>query len=141
MPKLSVWLARASLIHMGVGFLFGALLLHHKGIPIYGWSWSLLNPHIEIMIYGWTMQFVMGMACWILPRFPGEERYGKTTLGWCAFGLLNAGVLLTVANAVVPLTLLPVAGRLAVLSAGCLFAIMIWPRVKPIAVYGTVQHS
>lgn len=62
MPKLSVWLVRASMIQMGIGFLFGAMILHHKGIPIYDWTWKLLNPYIELMIFGWTMQFVMGVA-------------------------------------------------------------------------------
>ena len=83
MPKLSVWMVRASLIQMGFGFLFGALVLHHKGVPIYAWIWKLLNPHIEIMIFGWTMQFAMGVSFYALPRFaPYEPKpyLGKETL-------------------------------------------------------------
>ncbi len=95
MPKLSVWFVRASLIHMGVGFLFGSLILYHKGIPIYAWTWKLLNPHIELMIFGWTMQFVMGIAFWILPRFSGANRYGQVTLAWWSFALLNIGIVCT----------------------------------------------
>jgi hypothetical protein len=132
MPKLSVWLIRASLVYMGIGFLFGALILHHKGIPIYVWTWKLLNPHIEIMIYGWTMQFVMGVAYWILPRFTGEGRFGRTDLGWWSFALLNLGVLLTSVEGwfmVGPFSLI---GRLCTLGAVVAFVVMMWPRVKPL---------
>jgi hypothetical protein len=143
MPKLSVWLVRASLIHMGVGFLFGALILHHKGIPIYPWTWKLLAPHVEIMISGWTIQFVMGIAFWILPRFTVgsavEGRYGKSILGWWSFGALNSGVLLIAIGAWFSLDLLTLAGRLCTLGAVCLFVILIWPRVKPLGDYAASQ--
>lgn len=135
MPKLSVWFARAALLHMGIGFLFGALLLCHKGIPIYAWTWRLLNPHIELVIFGWTMQFVMGIAFWILPRFSGEGRYGRVVLGWWSFALLNAGIIATSLGQWFALPTLPIVGRLLTLSAVVLFAVMIWPRVKPLSVY------
>ncbi|MBZ0300843.1 MAG: cbb3-type cytochrome c oxidase subunit I [Anaerolineae bacterium] len=141
MPKLSVWLIRAALVHMGIGFLFGALILHHKGIPIYVWSWRLLNPHVELMIFGWTMQFVMGAAFWILPRFSGAGRYGKVRLGWWSFGLLNLGIVLTASGTWLALDLVSLAGRLAVLSAVLLFVILIYPRVKPLGGYAASQSS
>ena len=101
MPKLSVWMVRAALIHMGVGFLFGAMILWHKGVPLFDWTWKLLNPHIELMIFGWTMQIVMGTAYWILPRFSGPDRYGRTRLGWWSFGLFNAALLMTAGVSVI----------------------------------------
>ena len=141
MPKLSVWLVRASLIHMGIGFLFGALILHHKGIPIYTWSWRLLNPHIELMIFGWTIQFIMGIAFWILPRFSGGQRYGKVVLGWWSLGLLNSGIVLTAAAAWFAVGLFSLVGRLSTLVAVFLFVILIWPRVKPLGGYAAAQSS
>jgi heme/copper-type cytochrome/quinol oxidase subunit 1 len=135
MPKLSVWLVRASLIHMGIGFLFGALILYQKGIPFYPWVWRLLNSHIELMIFGWTMQLVMGIAFWILPRFSGEGRYGTTVLGWWSFGLLNGGVVVTGVGGWLALDLLMLAGRLCTLCAVALFVALIWPRVKPLRPY------
>jgi hypothetical protein len=141
MPKLSVWLVRASLIYMGIGFLFGAMILHHKGIPIYPWTWRLLNPHIEMMIFGWTVQFVMGIAFWILPRFTGGDRYGNSALGWWSFGMLNSGVLLTVSGAWLTLDLLSLAGRLCTLVAVCLFVVLLWPRVKPLGGLAASQSS
>lgn len=132
MPKLSVWMVRASLVHMGVGFLFGAMILFHKGSPIFTWTWRLLNPHLELLIFGWTMQFVMGIAFWILPRFSGEQRYGKTSLGWASLFLLNGGVILTAWASWQTRGELALAGRLFTFSSVILFAVMIWPRVKPL---------
>ena len=132
MPKLSVWLLRTSLVHMGTGFLFGALILLHKGIPIYTWTWKLLNPHIELMVFGWTMQFVMGIAYWILPRFSGEQRYGKTYLGWWSLLLLNSGVITNALGGWFALDSLSLLGGLLTLIAVALFVMLIWPRVKPL---------
>jgi hypothetical protein len=141
MPKLSVWLLRASLLHMGVGFLFGACILYQKGNPMFVWSWLLLNPHIEIMLLGWTMQFVMGIAYWILPRFSSEPRYGKTVLGWWSFVLLNSGVFVAATGAWFALDSVALVGRLAALSAMLLFVVLIYPRVKPIGIYPASSNS
>jgi hypothetical protein len=141
MPKLSVWLVRASLIHMGIGFLFGSLILHHKGIPIYPWTWKLLNPHIELMIFGWTMQFVMGIAFWILPRFTGEGRYGRTYLGWGSFVLLNSGIFFTALSGWYIIDLLSLMGRLCTLGAVFSFVLLLWPRIKPLGGLTAAQGS
>ena len=140
MPKLSVWLVRAALIQMGVGFLFGSLLLHHKGIPIFAWSWQLLNPHIELMVFGWTMQFVMGIAFWVLPRFSGEQRYGRVYLGWWSFGLLNFGVVLTAVGLWFVNYPAALAGRLSTFGAVLLFVALIYSRVKPLGGYIASQN-
>lgn len=141
MPKLSVWLVRASLIHMGIGFLFGSLILHHKGIPIYPWTWRLLNPHIELMIFGWTIQFVMGIAFWILPRFTGEGRYGNTPLGWWSFAFINSGILMVALGSWFSLEQITLIGRLCTLSAVCLFVLLMWPRVKPLGGFAASQNA
>jgi hypothetical protein len=132
MPKLSVWMVRASLVHMGLGFLFGSLILHHKGIPIYGWTWKLLNPHIELMIFGWTMQLVMGVAFFALPRFTHRpSRYGFESLGWISFTLLNSGVILVAIANWYGLGEVMLIGRMLSLLAVISYVVMIWPRVKP----------
>lgn len=133
MPKLSVWLVRAALIQMGVGFLLGALILFHKGIPIYDWMWKLLTPHIEIMIFGWTIQFIMGVGYWVLPRFPGNQRYGRTWLGWLSFALINLSVLIAGLGGWFDHDVLLIAGRVSGLAAILAFILMMWPRIKPIA--------
>lgn len=142
MPRLSVWMVRASLIHMGVGFLFGALILHHKGIPIYGWTWKLLNPHIELMIFGWTMQLVMGIAFFILPRFSHRKsRYGEIYLGWWSFYLLNGGVILTAFAHWFALDGYALSGRLLILLSVVTYAVMIWPRIKPLGGAAASQRA
>lgn len=142
MPKLSVWLIRASLIYMGLGFFFGSLILHHKGIPIYPWTWKLLNPHIEIMIFGWTIQLVMGVSFAILPRFSDREnRYGAEYLGWWSFYLINSGVGLTALAEWYVMNYLSLIGRLMVLVAILTFTLMIFPRVKPLGGFAANQQS
>lgn len=134
MPKLSVWMVRASLIWMGIGFLFGSLILHHKGIPIYPWTWRLLNLHIEIMIFGWIIQLVMGVAFQVLPRFSKREsRYGAEYLGWWSFYLINSGIMILAFADWNSIPWLAFVGRLLVFFAITAFVIMIFPRVKPLA--------
>ncbi len=133
MPRLSVWMIRMSLVYMGIGFLFGALILFHKGVPLDGRVWTLLNPHIELMIFGWTMQLAMGMAFWILPRFSGEGRYGRVYLGWWSFALLNSGVIVTAIAVWFGLPGFAVVGWALALLGVLAFTVMIWPRVKPLA--------
>jgi hypothetical protein len=132
MPRLSVWLLRAALLQLGIGFTFGALLLFNKGVPFDGRIWLLRAPHIEIVLLGWTMQLAMGAAFWILPRFSSTQKYGNVRLGWWAFALVNAGVAAVCASTwsgdAAPIVAL--AGRAAEMLAGLLFAILIWPRVK-----------
>lgn len=136
MPKLSVWMIRSALIYMGIGFLFGAMLLSHKGIPLFSWTWRLIFLHVELMIFGWTMQFVMGIAFFILPRFSKRaNRYGAEYLGWWSFYLLNSGVILTLFAHWYLSNILILIGRLLVLLAIGAFIAMIWERVKPLADY------
>ncbi|RMG72978.1 MAG: hypothetical protein D6711_11860 [Chloroflexi bacterium] len=135
MPKLSVWMIRAALIHMGVGFLFGALILCHKGIPIYSWIWKLLELHADLMIFGWTMQLVMGVMFYAMPRFSAREnRYGQTYLGWWSFYLLNGGVILSALAHWFHWRSYVLSGYLLILLAVLIYAIMIWQRIKPIGV-------
>lgn len=138
MPKLSVWMVRCSLIYMGIGYLFGSLLLFHKGVPIDSWAWRLLNPHMELMTFGWVMQFIMGTAFWILPRFPNRERrYGNVRLGWSGFILLNTGVLLTTLSGWLAQSHLALLGRLILLVSTLIFVRLTWARVKPFGKHAT----
>jgi hypothetical protein len=132
MPRLSIWMIRAALIYLLIGFTFGGLLLFHKGIAITPILWSLLPAHIEFLLFGWTVQLVMGMAFWILPRFRRPPRRGNTASAWLAFGLLNLGVLTVgLGPLVIASPIPPFIGRLAELSAALAFAAHAWPRIKP----------
>jgi cbb3-type cytochrome oxidase subunit 1 len=93
-PKLSVWLVRASLVYFGIGITLGAVLLAGRGLADGPWIAGLRPLHAELLLYGWTLQLIMGVAYWILPRFRTGPERGHPTLPWAAFGLLNLGVLL-----------------------------------------------
>ncbi|MCC6802964.1 MAG: hypothetical protein IT319_08770 [Anaerolineae bacterium] len=133
MPRLTVWMVRTALVELGIGFTFGMLMLFNKGVPFDPLVWLLMPAHIELVLLGWTMQLAMGVAFWILPRFTTEPRYGRERLGWLAYGLLNAGLLLFVLSRWIPLTWLPLAGRLLEMAAVVAFVVMIFPRVKAFA--------
>ena len=133
MPRLSKVMIRASLLHLGSGFLIGALLLWNKGLPFAPILWRLRAGHIEILIFGWMMQLAMGSAFWILPRFSTGYRYGQERLGWVSFGLLNSGVVLaSIAQWWgLKFALWAVLGRVMIFFAAVAYVRLMWPRVKP----------
>lgn len=136
MPRLSIFLIRAALIHFGVGFTIAALILYNKGIPIFPWAWRLLQVHVEILIFGWMAQLAMGVSFFALPRFPNrEKRYGQVWLGWCSFVLLNlALVVMTFAYWQASTTFAFVA-RLMLIGAVINYVLMIFPRIKAFGVH------
>lgn len=134
MPRLSVFILRTALLHLGVGFTFGALLLSNKGIPYAPMLWRLLFPHIELVLIGWTMQVVMGVAFWILPRHHSTQKYGKEWLVWVAYISVNTGVIVSAIGLWAGIDGVTFIGRILELWAAVLFGISIFPRVKAFAV-------
>jgi cbb3-type cytochrome oxidase subunit 1 len=132
MPKLSVYFIRAALIHLMIGFLMGGLLLTQKGVPIGVWVWRLRPAHIDLMILGWTLQLIMGVAFFALPRFsPPASRYGATALGWWSLILLNSGLVI---SAITETLVIRLIGKAAIGLAISCYLLMIWPRVKPLSI-------
>jgi len=135
MPRLSVWMVRTALLEFGVGITLGTLMLWNKGDLIDPLIWLLLGTHQEILMVGWLIQFALGVAFWILPRFTQEPRYGNVRRGWIGYGLLNAGILLVVISAwVTGAESLKAVGRLLEGVAVITFVSVLWPRVKPFGV-------
>lgn len=131
MPRLSAWTLRAALVYLLAGFTFGALLLAHKGVPYAGQLWRLLPAHVEFLLIGWTVQLILGVAYWILPRLPGGSR-GRSELAGLAVILLNLGVLLVAAQGLAGLdSVFGLAGRLLQVAAGLAFLAHAWIRVRP----------
>jgi hypothetical protein len=112
--------------------MFGSLLLAQKGIPYYPLIWNLFPIHMEFLLVGWFAQLAMGVAFWILPRFLSGPPRGHVNLIWASFGLLNLGILLSALQLWLPAALL--IGRAAEASAGIVFVIGLWRRVKPYGV-------
>jgi cbb3-type cytochrome oxidase subunit 1 len=91
-PRLSVWLARASLVYFAIGITLGAVLLAGREMAEGPWVTTLRPVHAELLLYGWTLQLIMGVAYWILPRFRTGAERGHPVIPWAAFWLLNVGV-------------------------------------------------
>lgn len=132
MPLLSIFYIRASLIYLGLGFTFGALMLWNKGLPLSPWLWLLLTAHLEFLLLGWVLFLALGVAYWILPRFQTKRR--REPWAWAAFILINIGLWLVALGPFFPtVPNLQLLGRGAEAAAVIAFAIHAWPRVKPIA--------
>jgi heme/copper-type cytochrome/quinol oxidase subunit 1 len=130
MPRLSRWFIRSALVYLALGFTLGALMLSNKGAPLSPLLWQLLPAHIECLVVGWTVQLMMGVAFWILPRFQGQR--GNETPAWVAFCLLNLGALLAGFGPTLALSgWVMTAGRAAEAAAVAAFAVHAWPRIKP----------
>lgn len=130
MPRLSCWFVRAALVYLALGFTLGALMLANKGLPLLPALWRLLPAHIEFLLLGWTVQLMLGVGFWILPRFHG--RRGNETPAWAAFWLLNLGVLLAALGPTLAASgWVALLGRLAEMAAVVAFAIHAWSRIKP----------
>lgn len=131
MPRLTVWYIHAALIYLTLGVTYGALILFHKGIPYYAGIWSLLNVHIEYVLIGSTLQLILGIAFWILPRFAKRPYRGNEKLAWAGFYLINAGIILLSLLSLLPdqTWISPTARSLE--AAGVLsFLVHAWPRIK-----------
>ncbi len=129
MPRLSVWFVRLSLIYFLLGFTFGALILAQKGISYYPPVWNLFPIHMEFLLIGWFAQLAMGVAFWILPRFSAGPARGNVKWIWISFVLINLGILFSALQLWLPTAML--IGRAAEATAGIVFAIGLWRRVKP----------
>ncbi|MDR8390679.1 cbb3-type cytochrome c oxidase subunit I [Aliifodinibius sp. S!AR15-10] len=130
MPAPSRWLIRSSFGCLLVGMIIGALLLIHKSYPLHPAMWSLLPVHIELLIFGWIIQFTMGTAYWILPRYLEDSSRGNPALVNLTVVLLNMGILLMITDTLLlPKWPLALAGRAFEAGAVLLFIMLHWRRI------------
>jgi hypothetical protein len=132
MPRLSVYFVRASLVYLALGLTVGGLLLANKGVMFVPSIWAWLPAHIEFSFVGWMIQLALGIAFWILPRFPTHPIRGREQLSWLAFFLLNLGIWFVVLQIAVEVEWLSLAGRVLELLGVGLFAVGNWRRIKPL---------
>lgn len=132
MPAQSVWMIRLSLVYLLLAVLIGGVLLFHKINPLHPAVWVLLPVHFELAIWGWLVQFVMGTAYWIFPRFMKGEARGSSTLAWSMVIAVNSGVWLIIAGSLsfsLNFGCLQFIGRGLLIAGMVLFAILLWFRV------------
>jgi len=130
-PFLSVLLVRTALCWLAAGVTMGALLLASKATPAPAWAFRLFHAHAEAVLVGWMVQLAMGVAWWILPKYPRLPERGPGAPVWAAWLLLNAGVVLAgVGRSIGAADAVVLAGRAAELLAAAVFAAAALPRIK-----------
>ncbi len=119
------------MLYLLVGFALGALMLAQDGISFDPSILTVLPVHMEFLLVGWLVQFAMGVAFWIFPRFGlGLPRSrGNERLIWSSFWLLNAGLFVFALELWFPVMLL--VGRVAEAAAVIIYAAGTWRRIKP----------
>ena len=136
MPALSRWCLRAALAYLVCGMAMGSWMLIVQARRGYGPGapWPALHAHL--LLVGFLLLLIFGVAFWMFPRVAGR-RTGRD-VGWIAFALLNAGLLLRVVaepladsgrGAALWDVLLGMAAILPALAAVA-FAVAIWPRIR-----------
>jgi len=130
-PFLSALLVRTALCWLAAGTAMGALLLAGKATPVPAWVFRLFHAHSEAVLVGWMVQLAMGVAWWILPKYPRLPERGPEAPVWAAWILMNSGVLLAgVGRSAGAPDGVVLAGRAAELLAALAFAVAAWPRIK-----------
>jgi hypothetical protein len=127
MPRETVWMLRAAMAHLVLGFSLGALLLIAKewpmGLPTGAW----LAVHRDVVLIGWMVQVVLGVAYWILPKYPREPIRGPRWAAVAGVLLLNGGLVL---GLVARSFGRPAIGYVAIASGTLLFVAVLLPRAK-----------
>jgi cbb3-type cytochrome oxidase subunit 1 len=125
-----VWCLRAALIHLGVGFSIGGVMLAAPLLHLSPGVLRLRPLHAEMLLIGWSMQLVFGTAYWILPRFRTGAHRGHQSSAMIAVLLLNAGVLVAGGGQVIDRPDMALVGRGAETLAALIFAAHLWLRVN-----------
>lgn len=140
MDRVSIFLVRAALVWLVLGFIIGALMLSDALAPG-DWRVWFAPSHGHMLFVGWFLQFAIGVGYWLLPRKRSPERpEGYNVTGaFVAFALLNAGLLLRViveplersgrGNDLIDVAM--VISSLLQLAAIIIIASQIWVRILP----------
>jgi hypothetical protein len=129
MPVQSRWLIRLSLIYLTVGVTLGAVMLVHKAFPLHPAVWLVLPVHIQLLIWGWIIQFTLGTAYWILPRYLTGTSRGNNSLAWAVVAMLNMGILLSISSFILEISFLGKAGLILQTVSVALFVFLHWKRI------------
>lgn len=140
MDPLSSLMLRASLLWLLAGVIIGGLMLTDRALPGQ-WVLWMMPSHAHMLVVGWFLQFVIGVAYWLLPRKRTPTRplgYAERA-AWLAAIALNAGLIVRVLAEPVERIGQGTSGTLALLVVSALlqvgavltFVSQLWPRVGP----------
>lgn len=140
MDPLSSLMLRAALLWLLAGVVIGGAMLTDRALPGQ-WVLWMAPSHAHILFVGWFLQFVIGVAYWLLPRKRAPDRplgY-RERAAFIAAAALNLGLALRViaepAERIgqgngASLGLLAGAALLQI-AAVLIFITQLWPRVGP----------
>lgn len=135
MPTLTRWYLRAGMLYFVTALAAGIVLQWPVMVGRHPVAAVFFPTYLHLLVVGWITQVIFGVAYWMFPRYSAERPRGSERLGWLAFVLLNAGLLLRVVGE--PLHALGsgaggllVASALLQLLAGWAFVLNTWPRVR-----------
>ena len=138
MDRLTSVMLRIALGWLLVGFVIGGAMLTDRHLPGQ-WRLWLAPGHGHMLFVGWFLQFVIGVAYWLLPRKRSPEQpigYVERP-AYIAVVALNLGLLLRVGGEAaersghpsdLTFTTLVLAALLQILAAA-IFVVQLWPRV------------
>lgn len=127
MPTLTRWFLRAGMLYLLAALALSVVVAARPtSVPV-----GLRPTYLHLFFIGWITQLIFGVAHWMFPRASREHPRGREGLGWAAFVLLNAGLLLrAVAEPLaVPGWPLVVSG-VSQFAAATVYTLHIWPRIK-----------
>ena len=93
MPPLTRWFLRTALAYLLLAMMAGLALAVPSLVPD-GLRAGLLPVYVHLLMVGWVTQMIFGVAWWMFPRPAPARSFGSPLLGWSAYALLNAGLLL-----------------------------------------------
>jgi cbb3-type cytochrome oxidase subunit 1 len=136
MPTLTRWMIKTALVYLLLGLLVGVLqgvgAALQNGPPVL----RQLEPvRIHLFVVGWLTLLIFGVVFWMFPKYNREKLRGHEWLGWAAYWLLNAGLVLrvigeSVAQPGTAFGSLLVASAALQWLAGLAFLYNTWPRIK-----------
>ncbi|PJZ46373.1 hypothetical protein [Leptospira brenneri] len=129
-PTPSIWLIRTSLIYLLSGTSLGVILMINKAFPLNPEIWKLLPLHYSIVIWGFLIQFVMGNAYWMFPKFLSDQPRGSVKQAWFLFFSYNFGLILyLITKIILPFAKLAIFGKFFIFLGLVTFMRLIWIRV------------
>lgn len=133
MPKYSIYFIKTAFIYFIFGTILGATILINKAYNFNSLIWNILPIHIEILFIGWFLQFILGVAYWIMPKYFSSKSYGNENLIKSSYILINSGLIIKTlldyftSNTFYSLSLV---AFLPIFIGVILFASNIWLRVR-----------
>ena len=139
MPKIARYFIKSGIVFMVLSLATAVLVSAPEAWNLPAWTGALQMTHFHLFVVGWITQIIFGVALWFFPKYSRDAPRGPAWIGWASFGALNIGLIARAITetafaagfqgAVVASAM--TAAALLQLAAAVLFAVAIWPRVKP----------